>query len=218
MVAAFFTIWRAAKGNAGLDDVYRGLLRKSQMSWEGTEEKLTSAELSKRFKDELENQGIGSKSAWMERAARELRSDNARQVCRFSLFISAHDSIADADCPGLMKTARKGSNSLLKARYWLHEDLREIEHIAPKRPDADSSWDRGLYNVDQKYELIGNLTLLPPEINRTVSNRTWKAKWLCYCHLAESDSDRLEELRSLAEEHRVDLHEDVIRTAQGGHS
>ena len=210
IVAAFFTIWRAAQGNAGLDDVYRGLLRKPEMSWEGNEGSLTSEVLSNWFWDELGSQGICSKSAWMERARRELRFDNAKQVCRFSLFISAHDSIPDKDCPGLMKVARAGECPLLQARYWIEDDLREIEHIAPKSPDTDSSWDESLYGADQNYELIGNLTLLPPEINKTLSNRTWNAKWLCYRHLAENDSNRLEELRSLAKDCKIDLQEDSL--------
>ena len=53
IVAAFFTIGRAAQGNAGLDDVYRGLLRKPEMSWEGNEGSLTSEVLSNWFWDEF---------------------------------------------------------------------------------------------------------------------------------------------------------------------
>ena len=210
MIAAFFTIWRSAKSNAGLDDVYRGLLRKPQISWQGSEASLTSAELSKSLLKELKNQDIGDSSSWKERAVRELRFDNGRQVCRFSLFVSAHNTMPDTDYPGLMKKARDGSNPLLKAEHWLDSNLREIEHIAPKKQDADSSWDERLYTADQEYELIGNLTLLAPEINKSISNRNWKAKWLCYCHLAEGDSSKLEELSALAKGNKVDLQVDTL--------
>ena len=209
-IAAFFTIWRSARSNAGLDDVYRGLLRKPQMSWQGSEASLSSVELSKCLLEELQNQDIGDKSSWKERAERELRFDNVRQVCRFSLFVSAHDTVLDEDDPGLMKEAREGSNPLLEARHWLDINLREIEHIAPKKHDADSSWDERLYTTNQEYELIGNLTLLSPEVNKSISNRNWKAKWLCYCHLAESDTSQLDKLRALAKRGNVDLQPDTV--------
>ena len=209
-IAAFFTIWRSAKSNAGLDNVYRGLLRNPQMSWQGSEASLTSAELSKYLLEELQNQDIGDSSSWKERAVRGLRFDNGRQVCRFALFVSAHDTVPDTDYPGLMKEARRGSNPLLEAEYWLDSNLREIEHIAPKKQDADTSWDERLYTADQDYELIGNLTLLAPEINKSISNRTWKAKWLCYCHLAESDPSILEKLSAIAKTNNVDLQVDTV--------
>ena len=66
-----------------------------------------------------------------------------------------------------------------------------------------------LYENDD-YEQIGNLTLLPTEINSSAGNKGWMAKWIYYQYLAETDPQRLEDLKEKAEYHGINLTKTTI--------
>lgn len=211
VVAAFFTLWRSALPNAGLDNIYRDLLQ-NKMSWKKGNSQITTEGLKKHLKEVLRNQEIGTKDEWKSKASQYLRYDNVQKVCKFVLFIISNDTIADPDQCGLMKIA-KSSTSLeyLEPLKWNSDDLKSIEHIAPRKPDleSDAHWDEDLYENDN-YEQIGNLTLLPTPINSSAGNKNWLVKWIYYKHLAEKDPDNLANLKKEAEDNGVNLSKDTI--------
>lgn len=211
VVAAFFTLWRSALPNTGLDNIYRNLLQE-KMSWKKGNSQVTTENLKTHFKKALQDKGIGTKDEWKNRATQYLRYDNVQKVCKFVLFITSNDSIPDPDQHGLMKIGTSGSSpSYLEPSKWNSEDLKSIEHIAPRKPDlqSGSDWDTELYENDD-YEQIGNLTLLPIGINSSASNKRWIEKWIYYRHLAETDPDKLAKLRQEAENNSVNLNESTI--------
>ncbi|KYC40738.1 hypothetical protein WA1_24170 [Scytonema hofmannii PCC 7110] len=211
-VAAFFTIWRSALPNTGLDDVYRDLLHE-KMSWKKGNAELTVENLRKYFRKKLDDKGIGNKDDWKKKAVQYLRYDNAKQVCRFVLFVTSHDTIPDPSALGLMKNGMLHSSPYLEPSKWDDENFKHIEHVAPKSQTRNSIWDKALYENDD-YEQIGNLTLLPKEINSSASNKGWIEKWIYYRHLAETDPDILKKLKKEAEKHGVNLCEDTIKLLQ----
>ena len=184
-VAAFFTLWRAASSNSGLDDVYRRAFRQDggKMSWTGDPKAFTLANVKQHLSDALTQANIGDKSKWMNRAEVELRYANGvDQVCRFALLLAAHDTTPDPATPGLMVAGKSGLQKYLSLEKWLAPDLSSIEHIAPQTNDARTPWDATLYE-DEVFQRIGNLTLLPREINSSAGNKGWLEKCLYYRYL-----------------------------------
>ena len=112
-----------------------------------------------------------------------------------------------------MKIGTSGSSpSYLEPTQWFSDEFKSIEHVAPQKPKLSSSgdWDTELYGKNYDYEQIGNLVLLPTEINSSASNKGWIEKWIYYRHLAETDPDNLAALRQEAEENGVNLKETTI--------
>lgn len=210
-VAAFFTLWRSALPNTGLDEVYRKLLRE-KMSWKQGNSQLTVQELKASLMGALKDKEIGTKEEWKKKATQYLRHNEAKAVCRFALFITSHDTISDQNNPGLMKIGTLGSSpSYLESTKWVSEDFKSIEHVAPQKPklSSDAAWDKALYENDD-YEQIGNLLLLPTVINSSASNKAWIEKWIYYRHLAETDPENLASLKKEAEDNGVDLKDETI--------
>lgn len=210
-VAAFFTIWRSALPNTGLDDVYRKMLEE-HMSWEKSGTALDINTLKGHLQVALQDprRAIGSKDTWKTKAIQYLRYDNARAVCRFALFVTAHDAIPDPNMPGLMKAGSAGYCSYLIPDRWRSDDLKTIEHVAPQKEDQISAWDQNLYQEDT-YQLIGNLTLLPTRVNVSAGNQGWIAKWIYYRHLAEINPTNLAALVKEAQTYGVVLADTTVK-------
>jgi hypothetical protein len=210
-VAAFFTLWRSAYSTSGLDDVYRDLLSDS-MSWERGNSELTSEKLKHYLLCKLTQRGCGSRQIWRKRAEVNLTYENVKEVCRFALFISAHDSDI-SPIAGLMQPSRAGTSEYLAPRVWESSDLNSIEHVAPRKPESGHSWDQEIYK-EGRVERIGNLTLLPIELNISAANRSWLTKWIYYRHLAETNQSVLNSLRSQATALQVNLADSTIERLQ----
>ena len=209
IVAAFFTLWRAALSNAGLDEVYRKLLR-DHISWEKGNNQLTSHYISEYFKNVLIERNIGTKSDWLNKAKDFLRYDEAGIVCRFALFLVSEDTVSDTSSPGLMTNGTNGSTPVyLTPELWVSEELKSLEHVAPQKVEFRGNWDPLLYE-DDDYQRIGNLTILPIPINSSLSNRGWVEKFVYYQHLAETNQLKLIQLSSEANANKVTLHPQTI--------
>jgi hypothetical protein len=214
VVAAFFTIWRSAFSNTGLDDVYRKLLEKSDecgipnYSWCSNINELDVDDLKKYFLKVLEGKGISSKAEWIEKAEKNLRYDNAKTVCKFALLVSVHDTISDSNNIGLMCEGAKGLNSCMDIESWKSLEFRTVEHIAPQKND-DAGWDANIYS-DQVEHSIGNLTLLPVDINSSIGNKPWNEKVVYYKYLALADKREQQRLHDAAIHEGIELSEDTI--------
>lgn len=211
-VAAFFTLWRSALPNIGLDDVYRRLFRE-QMSWEKGNSELSVTALKTYLMKVLKEKGIGIRDDWKNKATQYLRYDNAKTVCKFVLFVTSHDTISDSTNPGLMKTGTLGSSpSYLEPTQWTSDHFKTIEHVAPQKTELSSGsyWDTSLYGSNNDYEKIGNLTLLPTAINSSAGNKKWIEKWIYYRHVAETDPEKLADLKQEAEDNKVKLKDTTI--------
>lgn len=212
LVAAFYTLWRAAKSNAGLDDAYRSFFKGfpkdniEEHTW--LKDKSFSLDsIRNHFKYILTKEEIDTKDKWLQKASSYLRYDRSLSVCRFALFVSAHDTINDPNENGLVKIGTSNSNPILTLQRWNSSDLKSIEHIAPRK--GLQNWSEDLYDDSMLFDSIGNLTLLPLSVNISASNKGWKEKLVYYKHLNEKDPDKIIELNNYAIREGIQLNEAI---------
>jgi hypothetical protein len=226
-MAAFFTLWRSAFKGTYPDGEYRKYIRKSSRKenldsfhWHENNE-ISLSQLKAKLRDSLASKIVSTviadsedsrhkqkvqkglldlelKDLWLRKAVKNLTYDNSLTVCRFALFIAAHDTIPDKSAPGLMKPGKSNvAQPYIDPQQWGSENLATVEHIAPQRPKNKSDWDEKLYE-DSEFNFIGNLTLLPQPINSSAANKSWKSKSIYYSYLAETDPDNLPLLKDKA--------------------
>jgi len=209
-VAAFFSIWRAARSTSGLDDVYRRFFEgDSSFATSGGLE-FDVAEVRKRLRGELEKVGLLDREAWVRKASGVLSYRHSAKICRFFLFLAAHDSIIDSAKHGLMKAATEGTSPHLNLEKWNSKELSTVEHVAPATPANGHDWDPELYH-DESCHLVGNLTLLPIKINSSATNKGWLEKLVYYRHLAETNPDNLESIHEMASHAGVEVAEATVK-------
>lgn len=198
--AAFFTLWRAANSTSGLDEVYRRYFHGSEQpvrvakhNWKEHADPINVKSLKQYFVDVLTQKGIATLKEWNKAADRFLLYTELRELCRFVLFIAAHDRIADGSKPGLTAPGNRGTCDVLKLKRWKEKSFKSIEHVAPQNPDSGHTWDQNIYG-EQLVHTVGNLILLPIDLNKFVDNKNWDVKLLHYAHVGERDTGKLEQL------------------------
>lgn len=213
LLTAFYTIWRSAKSNSGLDEVYRTFFKGSAKqnikshTWLNNRN-FNVDELKEYLVKVLAYEGFDDKATWLAKSTAYLRYDTSSVVCKLALFFAAHDTIPDPDVPGLFKQGSTGCNPYLKIEKWNSPFLKTIEHIAPEK--RSSTWDNSLYDEAQLYQSIGNLTLLPLNVNISASNKGWKEKHVYYSHLGLDDLNKIQELANKAHQNGIELSSGTI--------
>ncbi len=180
------------------------------MSWEKGDAQLSTDQLEVYLKGVLKSKKLPTKDEWKLKARQDLRYDTAKAVCKFALFVAAHDTEPDDSSAGLMKIAIKGTDPHLTPLHWRDPDFSSIEHVAPQTRDSGGTWSKEIY-VSTDQQRIGNLILLPVSINSVAGNKRWLEKWLYYEHLAQTDPIKRQELTILAGRHGVNLATKTIK-------
>ena len=199
--AAFFTLWRSANSTSGLDDIYRNYFKGSNApvvvgkhDWKEHPQPASSASLKKYFLEILTDRGIAEQDSWIEASERFLLYSELKTICRFILFIASHDRAKDSSSPGLTVKGTKGSFILLDLKQWMAKDFKSLEHVAPQNPPEGHKWDPDIYTNGYVHQL-GNLILLPLDLNKIVDNKDWVVKYLHYCHVGQREQAALEKLK-----------------------
>lgn len=207
LVSYYYFIWRSSYSNAGLDTTYREFFKK--LKDEG--QKCSVDRLREHIQTVLERKEISNFEKWKARAINNLKYDKAgNDVVRLALLLTAHDTMPDDTEPGLMKGTRSGTASYLTLEQWCSSDLKTIEHIAPQN-DKSGLWDSNLYDTQTvPYNQIGNLTLLPQDLNSSAGNKGWKEKLLYYQCVAEHDQDKLNSIEKTAKNSGIELTKDTL--------
>jgi hypothetical protein len=161
-VSAFFALWRSVFPTNKLPEVYRSLLGKgspNNMAIDGGRLK-TVPELKSYLRGEfvrrLDAQPGNEASSWTERAAMSQAYEN-QALCRFLIF---------AEMGATLK------QNLLPDDPW--NDLDDIEHVLPASSNP----------APPELHRLGNLTILPPEVNRSLADLGWPRKREAYQWLA----------------------------------
>lgn len=203
--AAFFTLWRSANSTSGLDEIYRRFFKGSKApvevdehSWKGHPTAIGSNNLKEYFQGLLDHKGIDEKDAWIEASQRFLLYTEMKAICRFVLFVAGHDRVPDAANPGLSAPGKDGVCPLLNLSRWRSKDHKSLEHVAPRAPPENHNWDAAIYTGGKVHE-VGNLMLLPTDINKFVDNKDWAVKFLHYCHVGVQKKEEIEQLSKEAE-------------------
>ena len=209
--AAFFTLWRSARSTSGLDDIYRRFFKGndkpvqvSKHSWTHHPSQLSAMDLKRYFVDVLKEKGLDQKDAWLYASEKFLVYTGLKTVCRFVLFLGGHDQVKDSNNPGLTTVGNKGVCPLLGLDQWRAKDYKTLEHVAPKKPPPQHKWDKNIYSGDAVDE-IGNLLLLPTDINRYANNKDWSIKYLYYCHVGQRSKRQIKKLEAEAKRYGYNL-------------
>lgn len=198
-VAAFYILWRSTNSNAGLDNIYRDFFKSEGKVWK-YEAGVSVDNLKNHFKQALESKGVrGSKEEWKKLATQRLIYNEVSTLCKLILLMSFHDTIEDntEGNYGLMTKSRDGVSPYMTLEKWNGDDVKTIEHIAPQTNDGN--WDTNIYDIEKPHvHALGNLTLLPQDINSSVGNKGWKEKYLYYLCISTKDQDVLNEIHEKA--------------------
>lgn len=209
-VAAYYFLWRSAYSNSGLDSTYREFFKKN---------KFISVDVVKTYlKDVLRNREIDTLDSWKSKAINYLKYDSTgKEVIRLALLVAAHDTIPDETNKGLIKVGRDGCSKYLSLDKWLSPDLKTIEHIAPQSNKNDM-WDEAIYDTYiEPFQSLGNLTLLPQDINSSAGNKGWKEKLLYYQSVAEKDPAKISEIETRALALGITLNASTLELLKGSH-
>lgn len=202
LIAGYYFLWRSAFSNAGLDTTYRDFFKNNEFSVDAVRHHI---------KGTLQKKGIGDSESWKLEAKQYLKYDSTgRDIIKLALMIAAHDTIISNDDKALVKIGRDGCSPYLNISKWLSPSLKTIEHIAPQT-NQNGQWDKDLYDPNIKtYQSLGNLTLLPQDINSSVGNKGWKEKLLYYQTVGEKDIQKVQAIKEHALNWKIELNDSTV--------
>lgn len=200
--AAFFTLYMGAQQGRFPDSDYRALFQATagNISFANGAANQTATFVKAAFRQALENQKIydaanafAARQIWVD-LAKENAWYSRKAVCRFALFVSAHDAAPDiaAGNEGLFTNGMANSADLLNCQVWHSSNYEVIEHVATRdQPSSikfaahfDATIYPGNYSVVDK---IGNLTLLSGPVNSSIYSE-WPDKVFYYWNLTTPGS------------------------------
>jgi hypothetical protein len=218
--AAFFTLWRSSNSTSGLDDIYRKFFSGSNSppkvtanNWMKNPKPLKSADLKSYLSDVLVRENVRTKQSWIAASDRFLLYSELKTICRFVLFVAANDRVPDAARPGLTVPGNKGVCQLLTLRRWYAKDHKSLEHVAPQNPPQGHKWDTAIY-ADGLVHHVGNLLLLPVDINKFVDNKEWAEKYLHYGHVGSRSTSEIAALNAVAKKLGINLRQKAIKALE----
>lgn len=204
-ISAYYFLWRSTHSNSGLDSTYREFFKQN------TNSQVTLEAIKKHLQNELLIKSISNKKDWMSKAKSYLKyNTTSSEIIRLSILIAAHDTISNPGEKGLIMPGREGSQNYLSIEKWNSQHLKTIEHIAPQKNNG--TWDDKLYeeHIDP-YQTIGNLTLLPKDLNSSAGNKSWKEKLLYYQCVAEENIEKLNDIENTANNIGITLNKDTVK-------
>jgi hypothetical protein len=199
-VTAFSIMWRATRiGTENIDAVYRDLMERGidkaapdkgkhvppmRRSKGGA---VTLLGLKQALWYKLQHAkagGISDETVWRSKLQATPVYAQSSIVAKFLLFAASHDAVEDTSTPGLIQAGKKNTLPMLNVDRWRDETNLSVEHVAPQTKTA--AWDEKLYE-NNAYDTVGNLTLLPSEVNSLVGNRSWPDKKAIFSVFASTD-------------------------------
>ena len=204
---AFYYFWRTSFGNNGLDITYRKMFKECS----DKKKLIDSTFIRNFFKKALSQKGISDKDDWKRKAYENIKYKQSNtDLIRFSLLVAFTDTIPDKEQRGHLKLSKDGVVEYLTFSNWKSDNLKTIEHIAPQT-NTNGLYDEGLYDPSTNlYQSLGNLTLLPQDINSVVSNNSFASKVFYYNYVAEKDPDKINALESDAKKLGISPNKETI--------
>jgi hypothetical protein len=198
-VVAFYALWRTSRSStSGIDDIHRDLMsigyaptslaplaRWNAKTGAASAALPAASDVKQALVAILHARGkITSKQAWAARMTAQNLYDNHKVLSRL-LLLAAHDDAIAGSPTGHVKRGATGCNPTLTVTAW--EQAPTVEHIAPQNPgSADVSYETAIYD-DDLVGHIGNLTLLPADVNNLVADHPWPIKRQFFEILGEPD-------------------------------
>lgn len=208
ILSSFYTLYRTSKSNAGLDNIYRKYFDSDERGWI-KKKKFDINDFHIHLKSIIKDMGICDFESWLSKAVIQTNYANSKPICKLAIFVSAEDTIIDNDNIGLFKKGKSGISHFMTINGWISPKIGTIEHVAPQN-NHGNSWDLNLYIESNLVNSLGNLTLLPTNLNSSAGNKTWKEKYFYYKYITTEDPSRHLEIRNNAKLNDVTLHEDTL--------
>lgn len=209
--AAFFTLWRTSNSTSGLDDIYRKYFSGSTSATKVAAHNhskhpkpLVAADLKAYFSAVLDEAKVRAKAQWVPASDKFLIYTELKTICRFVLFVAQHDRAPDTNKPGLTMKGNKDVCPLLKLSRWSIKDHKSLEHVAPQNPPPGNTWDAKIY-TESLVHTVGNMLLLPVDINKFVDNKGWPVKYLHYAHVGSRTQAEIDALNAEAKKAGINL-------------
>ncbi|SCE95464.1 Protein of unknown function [Micromonospora echinospora] len=198
-VTAFWVLWRTSRATTrGIDDVHRklmaaghsetGLPAMARRAADASATLPTATEVRAALKSLLSTRGnIATEAEWVAKVTVQPLYQTSKQLAKFILLCAHDDRIEDNAAPGLVRRGVSGSFRALTPEAW--ESHYSVEHIAPQNlAHGDTSYEQAIYDqglVDR----LGNLTLMPVDLNELIGNKAWSYKRSIFTVLSETDPD-----------------------------
>lgn len=199
---AFSMLWRGAHGGTeNIDSIYRDLLRVGvpELSISplcARPEKgvgvVSLANYKRALRHYLEKEGLGDRDSWAKRASTVEIYKHSKDVARFLILCACHDSVPDKTVAGLIKRGRPGINRMVDLSILTKDEYFSVEHVAPQSQSQE--WHPSITEEPFYVHTLGNLILLPQDINSYLSNREWKQKKAIYALLACEEQEEFDAL------------------------
>jgi hypothetical protein len=196
-VTAFWTLWRTSRATTkGIDDIHRRLMASGHtatglpaLAWRSAAVPAaapTAVQVRAALLNLLDVRGgIATKADWIGKVTVQLLYQTSKQLAKFVLLAAHEDRIADQASPGLIKRGVAGSFASLTPEAWTAH--YSVEHIAPQSlSPGDTSYEQAIYDQGL-IDRLGNLTLMPVDLNSMVGNKTWPYKRDVYDILSMTD-------------------------------
>ena len=205
--AAFSILWRGAKGKTrNIDSHYREIMRSGVHSCaepipplarrvNGT----SGVPFIDKYKEALclvlqERGQIQTRDEWVSQSSRIPIYEDSKVLTRFLILCASDDTIPHRTKDGLLEKARSGINSLLTLKSWNDTAHLTVEHVAPKSPLM--GWDTAIYDDSKTVHTLGNLILLPKNVNEIIDNKNWDHKKLIYSLLSAETTEEFHKRES----------------------
>lgn len=197
-VTAFWVLWRTSRPTTrGIDDVHRKLMLNGHPATglpamarrAGASAALPAAtEVRAALRSLLSTRGnITAEADWVAKVTVQPLYQTSKQLAKFVLLCAHDDRIEDDAAPGLVRRGVPGSFRALTAEAW--ESHYSVEHIAPQNlAQGDASYDQAIYDQGL-IDRLGNLTLMPVDLNELIGNKAWPFKRCIYAVLSETDPE-----------------------------
>ena len=201
----FWGLYRGQFGGTnGIDQQIRKLLKENLSFWMDEDNKIRKQDvdelcdhLQQILVDVSPNKKL-DKTQWVKGAKNIPIYEKNKDVARLLLLASHHNKKASR-VQGKLEDVSSGRKSLT-LEAWCLPNQYTVEHIAPQNP-SNGTWADDLYEANGTIHRLGNLILLPKEINSSLSNKSWKTKQAAYKYInAETKEEKNPPSRVLRKE------------------
>ena len=196
-VTAFWTLWRTSRATTkGIDDIHRKLMANGHpptglpaLAWRPGTVPVptpTAAQVRTALTSLLATRGnIATKADWIAKATVQPLYQTSNQLAKFLLLTAHEDRIGDPANPGLIQRGVASSFASLIPEVW--KAHYSVEHIAPQAlSPGDTSYEQAIYDQGL-IDRLGNITLMPSDLNSMIGNKSWPYKRGIYDILSMTD-------------------------------
>ena len=195
---AFWTIWRSSRTTTGgIDDVHRGLIKSGlaatalprlARSTTAVSDMPTPGEVKDALRNLLERElTVADADSWSSLVNSKQLYETTRVLARYILLCAHDDAVLDPSAAGHAVRGANGSWPTLSLEIW--RAYYTVEHITPlRRRSTDMSYASELYD-EGDINRLGNLTLLPANLNGLLGNKPWPFKREVFQMVSMTDKD-----------------------------